>query len=92
MQLSSWLQSSQDPTKVSKTVENLTTICSSAVVLLLLQSIGIHINANDIGTLITEGGVIVGAIGAIAGAIRKILIRIGSIKAEQTTPIVPPVV
>jgi hypothetical protein len=82
-QLSSWLQSSQDPTQVSNTVRGAVLAASGVIIFLGSQFFHITLSANDILSLATELGTLAGALWFFYGLIMKGVMKAGSTK---TTP------
>lgn len=83
MQLKTWLQSSQDPTQVAKSVEGVILSLSAVIVLVATQFFHIQLSANDVITLATELGATAGAMMTIFGLIRKVVIFFGTKSVVQ---------
>jgi hypothetical protein len=78
MQLSSWLQSSQDPTEVANKVKGAILLCSSLIILLASQFFHIQLSANDVITLGTELGTVAGAVWTIYGVVLHFVTYLGT--------------
>ena len=80
-ELSNWLSSSADPTKVSATVSGIILGASSTIVWFAMTFLHLQITASVVSTLATGVGMTVGAIYFIYGLIRKVAIKVGTKKA-----------
>lgn len=79
--LSTWLQSSQDPTQVANKVKGVILFLSSTIILLVGVFFHIQLSANDILTLATEIGAVAGAIWTIYGSILHLVTWFGKLRA-----------
>lgn len=81
-QLSTWLQSSQDPTAVANKVKGLILFASSAIIFSAALFFHVKLSANDIISLATELGAVAGAVWTIYGVVLHIITWLGSIKSD----------
>lgn len=79
-ELKSWLQSSQDPEKVSNTVKGIILSLSSVIVLVGAQFFHVQLSASDVLTLATQIGTVAGAVVFFYGLLMKGTIKMGSVK------------
>ena len=80
-ELRGWLQSSQDPTAVANKVKGTILAASAVLIFVAAQFFHITLTANDVVSLATEIGTVVGAMWAIYGAILHIVTWLGTKKA-----------
>jgi hypothetical protein len=80
-QLSTWLQSSQDPTQVSTTVKGFILSASAVIVFVGAQLFHVQLSANDITSLATEVGALAGVIVFFYGLIMKGTVKMGSTRS-----------
>ena len=79
-ELNSLIASSQDPTKVSATVSGIILGSSSTIVWFATQLFHFQITPSDVSSLATGLGMTAGAIYFIYGLVRKLIIKLGSVK------------
>lgn len=80
--LSSWLQSSQDPTQVSNAVRGAVLSASAVIIFVAAQFFHVQLSANDVISLATEAGALAGAIWFFYGLLMKGVVKVGSTKAS----------
>lgn len=79
-QLSSWLQSSQDPTQVANKVRGAILVASSIIIFLAAAFFHVTLSANDVVSAATEIGAVAGAVWTIYGFILHVVTWFGTKK------------
>lgn len=86
--LKSWLQSSTDPTVISNTIRGAVLSFSGVIIFVAAQLFHVQLGANDVISLATEIGTLVGALWFFYGLIMKVVVRFGT---HTTVPVTPTV-
>ena len=84
-QISSWLQSSADPTQVSNTVRGVVHAASGIIMFLGAQFFHVQLTANDVLSLATEVGTLAGVLWFFYGLLMKGVMRVGSTPAPAAS-------
>lgn len=82
--LASWLQSSADPSEVSQTVRGVIVGASSLIIFILAHLFGITFTPENVLTLATDVGMLIGAIWGLYGLIFKGVIKLGSVSSQPS--------
>lgn len=85
--LTTWLQSSQDPTAVATKVKGAILAFSSIIIFAAAQIFHLQLTANDVLTLGTEMGTVAGAVIAIYGCFLHLVTWLGT--SKQQLPVAP---
>lgn len=79
-QITTWLQSSQDPTAISNTVRGAVLAVSGLFIFGAASLFHVQLTANDIVTLAAELGTLAGALWTVWGIIMKLVVWLGTVK------------